>query len=398
MNSQTSTLLASLVQMARELARRKWFVAGWSIGAGVAMAVVVLLMPSRYTSNATLIAPAGTTGGGISAIKGLSGIGDLLGMSLPGGDDPQKLLGTLLSSRALARTQAARFRLDTVWGLKENLRMEDLERAWGENFTSTFDEEDALRISFEDEDPARARDVLLAVVAWTDSAFRGINQEQARRNLSFFDERLRERKRLLDQSEDSLVAFQGRTGSFLPTEQIKQSVIEAARIESQIQQTGIEADLERKINGGTSSSAARLDALKQELESSLSRFTTKPQGRKGGTVMKKFGAALDDQLVFERLSRDVLIHSTVFAFLNQQREQQALELSRNTPLLVAVDPPSLPSKRSFPKRRTYVQAAVMFALLASSLWCLLSWWIRESTDDPAAAALRDLAKDLRRWR
>ena len=73
-----------------------------------------------------------------------------------------------------------------------------------------------------------------------------------------------------------------------------------------------------------------------------------------------------------------------------------MEKSRNTALLIAVDPPNKPAKRSFPKRRLFVQAAAMFALLASSIYVILSWWMREASDDPLALACKDLLAALRR--
>lgn len=395
MTERPVPILVSLFQMAGELARRKLFIGGWTVGAATAMVVVVLLLPSRYTSTATLLAPS-SGAGGLGAIKGLSGISDLLGMDLGGGENPEQVLAPLLESKALAKSMSLRFRLDSIWELTP-VRDEDLVKGWNENFTFNFDQDGVLGIAFEDESPERARDVLDAVILWTDSAYRGVSQVQARRNLAFFDTRLTERKELLDDSEDSMIAFQKRTQSFMPSEQIKQAVVEVAKLEAQIEQLGIQVELERRMSGQNSSSVTRLETMRQQLQQRVRKYSSPVGARTAGRVVKDFGPALDDQIQYERLSRQILIHGTVYAFLNQQREQHALDLSRNTPLLVPVDAPSLPAKRSYPKRRTYVQAATMFAFLASSCFVLFSWWLGVHSKDPVAIAWKDLGTKIRRW-
>lgn len=394
MQEHPPTVSVGIIRMISELIRRKWFIAAWALGAGAVMSITAILIPSKFTATATLLAPASNTPG-LGAIKGLSGIGDLLGMNLGGSESPEYLLTTLLSSRSLALAQRARFGLDTVWKI-DDWTPEDIQKKWERCFSFRFDDNSALEVNFEDKSPEFARKVLLSVMEWSDSAFRSVNQEQANRNLAFFDERLKERKQWLSTAEDSLIEFQRKTGTFLPTEQIKQSIIEASKMEAQIENVGIQADLERQMNGKNSSSAAQLEALRAELKTRLSRLSSNE--RTNGRLLKEFGPALRDQLQFERLNRQVLIHGTVYAFLNQQREQFALERARNTRLLIAIDPPSTPTKRSFPKRRLLVEAAVMFALLVSSCWVLFTWWMREAVEDPFAQALRELCESLRKLR
>jgi len=393
MTPSPTPITASLIQMLGELALRKWFILAWTLGAGAAMAVVVVLLPSEYTAKAVLMAPA-SSGKGLGGLSSIAGIGDLLGMDLKGSDDPEKLLSVLLDTRTMVLEQVRINRLDTVWSLKKPTP-EDLVRRWNEKFSFVFNEDGALVMGFEDESPERARDVLKSVIEWADSAYRGVNQEKARRNLMFFDERLRERKILLDEAEDSMVAFQARTGTFAPTEQMKQSIIETGKLESQIEQLGIQLDMERRATGPGSSNSVRLETFRRELQGSLAQMVSpKRSGRK---ILKELKPALDDQLRFERLSRQVLIHGTVYAFLNQQREQYALDRVHDTPVLIALDEPSVPMKRSFPKRRTFVQAAVMFAFLSSCLWVLVRWWIVTAGDHPVVEAFRELRAKLLRW-
>lgn len=393
MNSDTSSMILQFLRLVRPVAERKWFIAAWTFALAGAMAIAVVLMPSRFTSKAVILVPSASDGK-LGSIGGLSGIGDKLGLKLPGNDEPEKLLRTILNGRVLALAMVAQHRLDTTWGIAPN-RPEDLIRGWQDAFTFSFNEQDALVIEFEDEDPEKAAAILRSVIGWVDSTYRSINQEKARRNLAFYDERILDRKALLDRAEDSMVAFQSATGTFEPNEQIKQTVVEAARLEAQVEQIGIQLDMTKMGEGAASSEAQRLTALKSELQKSLDRLAA--SGRKGGRILKELRPALADQLRFERNKRQILIHGTVYAFLVQQREMAALDYSRDTPVLLAFDPPNIPVKRSYPKRRAYVQAAAIAGLFLSLSWVLVGAWLGSAAGAPVRDELRDLTGRLFRW-
>lgn len=393
-SSEAISLVVHFFRVLNILSDRKWFVLGWTFGLALVMVVVVLLLPSRYTSTVVVLTPSGNEGK-LGSIAGLSSIGDMLGIKLPGGENPENLLSSIIEARQLALTTVEEFRLDTVWGIRSKYP-EDRIRAWHENFTFEFDEQGAMAMAFEDEDPARAQKVLEAVVRSIDSIYRVVNQERSRRSLLFFDSRIVERKRLLDLAEDSLVGFQATSGTFEPDEQLKQSIIQVAKMEAEIQQVGIQADLVRIASGRNSSEALRLAALKSQVARRLERLVSSDSAS-NSSVVKELRPALQNKLAFERLSRQVLVHGTVYAFLIQQREQAALEASRNIPVLVTLDPPNLPAKRTFPKRRTYVQAAAMLGMLGSMIWVLLSWWLSTSEASEVRLELRRFRERLFRW-
>lgn len=395
MSSDTSSMMVVLMRMAGILADRKWFVAIFSALVTGAMVVMVLVMPSRYKSQALVIAPANGSSP-MSMLSSLSEIGDKLGIKAAGGseDDPEKLLTTIMQTRALALSMCDRFKLDSVWDLRRE-RHEDVVRAWNDNFMFTFDENGAISLEFEDEDPVVASRIVTAVIGWVDSAYTSINQEKARRNLEFLDARIKERKVELDKAEDSMLSFQSRTGTFQPSEQMRQSVIEAARLEAQVEKVGIEMDMEKMFSGEGSSNALRLAAYRKQLQKLLERISGSSD--EGGKVLKELKPSLRDHLRFERLGRDILVHGTVYALLVQQREQVALERSRNTPLLVVLDQPSVPKKRSFPKRRAYVQAAAAAGLLVSVAWVLFGAWLATPAGVPVREEFRVLKGRLFRW-
>lgn len=394
MSSESSSAMVQLIRIMGAIFDRKWFIASWTFGLAAVMVVTVLLLPSRYRSNALVVAPAPNSGA-MGMLSTLSGLSDKLGLKATGvGDDPEKLLTTILETKIIALSTSSKFRLDTVWGLKTG-RPEDIVRSWGENFSFAFDENGALSLEFEDEEPLRAKAVVGSVIDWVDSVYRGINQEKARRSIEFLDGRIQERKQQLDQAEDSMIRFQARTKTFQPTEQLKQSVIEAARLEAQMEKLNIELDMEKLMSGKGSSDAMRLEAYRKQLGKTLSRITDEREAR--GQILKELNPALRNQLQFERLSRQVLLHGTVYGLLIQQREQASLERSKNTPVLVVLDPPSIPQKRCFPKRRTYVQAAAMLGFLFSLAWVLASAWLRSEDGLPVADELKKARARLFRW-
>lgn len=363
--------LLFVLEMLQALRREGVVITLTTFGSGILAAVIVLLLPQYYRASSTLLVPPYSEGAGLGMLSSLAGkdLGSLLQGKM-GSNPSLSTLETLLQSRSLGLAAIERFGLDSVWEVPPRARKrENLLKAWWQAFDYELTFEDALVLSFEDRDPKRAAAVVDFVAAWIDSAFQANQRLQARRTLSFIESRLQERKALLSASEDSLVSFQLSHNAFAPGEQLKRSIIQAASLESQVQELEIKMRLQETMTGPNSSEVRALESLRNQIRARLAQMTKAGNGKRDG-VFKRLGSGIQEELQFERLSRQVLAHGQVYQFLMQQSEQLGIEKLKDIPVLSVIDPALPPQKRSRPPRQVVVQAALLAALLVSCVWAI----------------------------
>lgn len=73
------------------------------------------------------------------------------------------------------------------------------------------------------------------------------------------------------------------------------------------------------------------------------------------------------QMEEARLKRAVDVAQQVYIQLRLQEEQAAVQEVRNTPAISVIDPPSVPVRRSWPKRRMTVLIGVMIGIMIAAL-------------------------------
>jgi uncharacterized protein involved in exopolysaccharide biosynthesis len=79
--------------------------------------------------------------------------------------------------------------------------------------------------------------------------------------------------------------------------------------------------------------------------------------------------------------RDIQVQQFLVEFLTQQYEQARIEEVRNTPTLIRIDPPTVPTKRIWPRRGLVVLVTAVMAFLFA---CAVA-----VTRESVANALRD---------
>lgn len=334
-----------------------------------ALGLTIFSLRKTYQATSTMLITGGPEmSAGILGALASKDISSILGST--GGNSSQLLILSQLGSRTLAFDMIRRHRLDTAWRIPPSAAQKwELQiRAWSKSFGFEIDEEDNLMLSFQAHDPRLASRVLGDVALWIDSAYQQTQRLKAKANAAFIGERLTERRRLLWSAEDSLVAFQQRTGSFLPSEQLKLTAEMAAKQEAYLEELRIQQQLASSLQGENSAEAERLQALMQQVKASNSKLWSNAQG--GNRVLRGIGKNLESGLRFERLRRDVLMHGQVYAFLMQQYEQFGLEATRNVPLLTRLDPPLTPTMKKSPPRMALLVLGFLVSFSLSCGWVL----------------------------
>lgn len=79
----------------------------------------------------------------------------------------------------------------------------------------------------------------------------------------------------------------------------------------------------------------------------------------------------------ERLQAEFDLLNTVYTELAKQKEQAAIQLSKDTPTFSSLDPVRVPKKKSGPNKRIYVLGAFLIGLISSSCWFLVQKLLKE---------------------
>lgn len=74
----------------------------------------------------------------------------------------------------------------------------------------------------------------------------------------------------------------------------------------------------------------------------------------------------------ERLQAEFDLVNTVYSELAKQKEQAAIQLSKDTPTFSVLDPVKVPKEKTAPKKSLYVLGGFVVGIIFSSVWFLLS--------------------------
>jgi uncharacterized protein involved in exopolysaccharide biosynthesis len=301
--TEPDTLEFSFLAVIPDIWAKRKSIAIFVTGATIASIVYVLLVPSMYTAE-TSILPELDKG----KILGLGGMADLAAVTgLNVGDAPVSKLYPMIikSARVLREVIYAHYSMDnkgdstdliSLWKTKGESEEEKLERALRtlrERMSVTFDNRlGTLVLTVEMEGPKLAADVANNITRELDLYTRTKRRTNVTAQREFIEQRLQEVEQSLKTAENILRSF-------------------------------------REKNR---------------------RVTDSPQ------LLLEQG----------RLEREVLINSTIFIELKKQIEVAKIEEIKNIPLINVLDPAREPIERSSPKRRQTVVIVFVFSLLLAA--------------------------------
>lgn len=392
--------VSNLLEVATVLLRNWKVVLIGSLIPAILACIGVFVVDPDYRASSTVVVPSTRSGlSALSALNSSSGLGSLLSGGMNNPVDPR--MESLLMSERLADAAIRTFRLDTVWRIKQGSRWEVTQKIWNTNFGYELDVNYAIKFGFIDLSPERSAAVVNFCVKWLDSSFQALQREQAERNLRFLESISANRMLQLKQAEDTLVRFQAANRLWVPTEQIRQSVIQAAGIEADLQKLDLQIQL-GESNGKSPSSLSELKVLKERSIQKLSEFTegakAKNARKKNPSVLVELNAALDKELVYERLYRQILIHGEVLKFLVQQTEQSRIESQKNVSVLQVIDSAKVPQQRHSPKRGQLVEVAFILALLVTCGSVLAVSHFKKNASEDDWRSVREFGALFRRSR
>jgi tyrosine-protein kinase Etk/Wzc len=330
------------------------------------LVVSILFLPNWYSSTALLFPPQQESGGlGLSSLLsgGLSGL--LSGgsrMALPTFATPSDIYAAVLKSRTVAEGVIAKHDLIKIYGTKT---IEKTIMEFSGHLGVKVEPNGMINLSIEDKDPERAAAIAQTLVKELNRVNSESGAAQASATRKFVEERLTQSKMDLADAENAYRDFQQKNRAIALDEQMRAVIGSLAELKGQQVLAEIELGVLRRTflpgNTGIRQQEAKIDEIKKQINI-LEEGS--PDSIKEALSIP-MSAAPNLGLELARLTRDLKIQETIFELLTQQFEQAKIQEKKDTPTIQTLDAPTVPEKKSRPKR-------TILALMAGILSMLLS--------------------------
>ncbi|UCF18249.1 MAG: hypothetical protein JSU87_09810 [Gemmatimonadota bacterium] len=293
----------SLLELANVLLKRRRLVVGFPVVAAVLMAIISLILPTKFTATTTFVPESESEG--LSLPSGLAGLASQFGVAIPGGGaNSPRFYSGVLESRTL--------RDQVLLAMFPDPR------------------------SQAPEDSATLLEIL------------GVEGRNRTRRLEKGRDRLEEMMSVMVDNETNIVSVSVETRHPALSAQVANLVIDLLnRFNLETRQSN--ARERRRFTGERLSEA---ENELQEAEDVLQEFLRRN---------RQFSGSPELTFEHERLQRQVTIKQEVLTTLRRSYEEARIEEVNDTPVITVIDHAVAPDKKSSPKRKLNVVLAFFVA-------------------------------------
>ena len=377
--------------LALTILRNKGTVLRIAIVATVLVLIVVLLIPSTYTAEATFLPPNSLSSSSSALLEQLGSLG-AMGGALGSLKDPSQIYIGILGSRTVADNLIRQFGLQKVYREKKLSRAEK-ELASRSKFASGKDS--IVTVSVEDHDPKRAADLANAYLTELHTQNDRLALTEAAQKRLFFEQQLVAEKDQLANAEVDLARTQEQTGLIQPGGQAELQISTIAQTQAEIAFRQVQL---ASLSQGATEQNPDVIRLRSEiagLRTQLSKLENSSDKSRVGNVQEPISKVPELTLVYVRKEREVKYHEALYDLLLRQYEVAKLDESRSAPMMQVVDNAVVPDTKSGPHRTLLILLGAFFGLILGIVWVVARERTRMLAQDPESsvklAALREAA-------
>ncbi|MFZ4590459.1 MAG: Wzz/FepE/Etk N-terminal domain-containing protein [Ignavibacteria bacterium] len=343
--------------------------------------IKILLRYKKFISIATLIIvlavsfvvffvldPIFYSSATVKASSKMSGIGNILGSSMPDIGGLDELSGGGSASKELALYSQiiySRRCLEEVI-IKFNL-MEEYNQKYMERTLKLVKEQvvevgkdtksGTLEIGVYDNSPQRAKEMADFLVEQLNKINTELNVLNAKNNREFLENRYNLIKKDLTQAEDSLKNFQEIYG-LAPDVTAKAIVQSQVQLEVELSTEEIKMELLRKMLSPEQSEVK----MQEQKIASLKKQITDIKNSDSDDRLLRLKGAPNKITSYLRLLRNVEIQNKLLIYILPMYEQSKVEEKKETPTVLILDKPYLPELKKKPKRMTIIGLSLFLSL------------------------------------
>ncbi len=348
----------------------------------------VLLLSNTYKATAIFLPPKSASSGmsamlsQLSAIPFLSGVGG----SVENAVDPLEVLQAHLKKKENLWQVINKFNLVSYYNIKSGLQI-DTEVAYLKTLNISKDKKSGLvTISFEDEDPKLAKDIVNYNLEMLAEISKNTVITENQKKKVFLEERLNKAEIDLLEIEEKIKQYEEKHQVLSIDSQAKATIDAASQLQAEIIVNRVKLKVKTAL--GIHDRHPEIKALKLEIEALEKQVK---QIEDGGLVSETFLNDADRskgltyvplqkipsiKLDLERLIREKTIQQEIYKVLAKESELAKMEASKDQEIIEVIEWAHIPEKKFKPKR---VQICITVTLAAFLLACFLvlardSWY------------------------
>jgi len=386
-----------LLDLLTWLGEGKRVIAAVTAAAAALALVYALLQPQIFTARTTLLPPGSqqqsTSAAALAALGSLGGLAGGIA-----GKTPDELYVNLLKSDTVQRALATKFDLYKRYQVET---YEVLRKVIPQYVRVSSDKKSGvITLEVDDKVPQFAADLANAHAGEVTKLLSRLAVSEAQQRRMFFEQQLKDTKESLIKAEQFLRQVQEKSGMVVLDQQAGAIIKAVAELKARIAEREVRLKVMRTsttaVNPDVQLLNSELTALRAELtrmESSTGSVTAGGSGSIDIPVGKLPAAAID----YVRAAREVKFQETMMTSMLRQFEVAKLDEAKEGQSLQQVDVAMPPDRKSKPSRALIVLAAILVALLLSSLfvvWRKYRALVREQNPE-AAQAWAQMAKAWR---
>src|SRR6267142_3869033 len=365
------------------LARRKFFILWFVLGAALVSAVVSLLLPTYFTATTKILPPQQNQSMSAAMLSQLGQLAPLIGAA--GKDlgirNPNDMYVAMLRSRTVADNMIKHFNLMSVYRAKTLMDA----RKELENATEIVAGKDGIiSLSVEDRSPDHAAEMANAYIEELENLTRTLAVSDAGKRRLFFEREVKAASDELATAELSLKQTEESTGIIQLDSQSKVMLQAYADLRAQVGLKQVQVQSMRSFATPENPDLLRAEQELKALQSQLSRFERGQGSRSAADLAldKVPGAGLE----YVRKLREVKYRETLFELLARQYEAARIDQARDASVIQPLDQAVPPEKQSRPKRALIVLTAVLLAFLLAVVAVYIEAGFERIKEDPQSAA------------
>ena len=342
------------------LRHRKIFIVNFLLFS-VVSAVISLLLPFWYTSTARLLPPESKSP-------------DLLGLASAMLDLPFEIpnVGGLMATPsdlyiAIMRSRNVRENVLRKLNLQSYFEADYIEDALEMLDSRTLldkTEENIIVVQCTERSPELAQKMVAAYLEELDRVNREVRRTSASYTREFIEKRLMQAEADLKEAANRLARFQSRYGAIDIEAQVKSQIEAAADLRAQLILLEVKKEVLGKYVSANHDELKNLKFQIDEMEKQIKDLQNGISPIEDDLVLS-FRAVPELAKEFLFLKKDVEVQKAIYQLLMQQYEQAKIQEAKDSPTIQILDAPTLPQKRSKPKRSIIVIVSAMVSVIFS---------------------------------
>lgn len=352
---------------------------------------VYVLIDEQYEAKALIIPredEASLSAGSI--LRGVKGLPLGLGSKAVGSE--MDLYNTVIYSRSMMEDVIREFDLLKLYDLDSENR-EDHEKAiqrLRKEITTFETEESAFEVTVRAGSSTLASDMTNFVVRKMSDRIIDLKVNRSRENRLFLEKRIGDLSQQLASSEDSLRAFQERTGLLDVKKQFEGILSANTSLETELTAKKFKKSILERMYDKESSEVKDVEMQIQEFQKNLDVLRSKGDPGSPLLPLRKLPQA---GVEFLRRLRAVELNNLLMEYLVPLYEQAKIEEKKDYPIVQVIDNAVPPAKKSYPPRTLFALIGAFSVTLLVYTTLLMREKLKTITDERLLSVL----KEAKRW-